>query len=546
MPPDNPQFSSKSLNNVMESPLQKLEQEIAKDYRSENAQSKASSDAASVYSFDSVSTSGRLLDRLDLEFEEYDEDFLRRRESYALIQSTGRLLDRLGLEEEGEFPSLPLALNHAGLPSTAGGDPRLRPVRASSAISLNRMRSTQSQRPPIRSLSSTSASNSNGRLPIHRVDSAHSRHFLEKQGASVDSFQADMKSSQNSLFTRIPNAQRTNSSASAVSAGSAASSNSSGSIDSAKSSNLIKMPGKFPDSGPEVSQKSAETEATQVESASGQNLPIAAMTLPKPSLDARIPSSSSQTSISSAESPIFNPNLNFNPTLENMVRQALLLRNQNDREASYKLQIAGNAPNHYPKAMFLYAMALLRGLGVKKNDNLCIKWLCRCILVSQIVETNPVDIPSLNNYVQRLHELQPQDLVKMVSKSITEQVDPFDLIDVFLAMSSSLISKIVSLNNKENNTIAAAYHRLGEAALLGAGLPAKEPLLALSFFSQSASMGYPLSMVKLGELWGSKSKHYKKDLHKSAAWLRLAELFGMKDIGNSWIYKAKYMTRPKK
>lgn len=130
----------------MESPLHRLEQEVGKDLRSENHQYKRPSDTASIYSFESVSTSGRLLDRLDLDSEDFDEDFLRRRESYVLLQSTGRLLDRLGLEDDAEDASLPLLLSLAGLP--AGFDPRLKPVRASSAISLSRMQS-QSQRPPL-------------------------------------------------------------------------------------------------------------------------------------------------------------------------------------------------------------------------------------------------------------------------------------------------------------------------------------------------------------------------------------------------------------
>lgn len=528
MPPDNPPYGSKTLANSVELPLHRLEQEIAKDLRSENHQSKRPSDAASLYSFDSVSTSGRLLDRLDLDTEDYDDDFLRRRESYALIQSTGRLLDRLGLDDDGEEASLPLLLTLAGLPSSSGGDPRFKPVRASSAISLNRMKSTQSQRPPMRALSSKSSSN--GRLPIQNVGSTQFKQPFERPGASVDSFHADLNSSRNSLFTRLANAQRSQS------------------LGSTGSGMSMKMPGSF-DNG-SIDELSSETETTAVEERSSSPLPKvqpAPFHAPlKPNFGTRQASGSSQTSTSSTEVPIFNPNVKFNPALENMVKQALLLRNQNDREASYQLQITGNAPNNYPKAMLLYALALQFGLGVKKNDILCVKWLCRCILVSQIVETNPVDPPSLNNYVQRLHELLPQDLVKMVCKLTPSLADPFDLYDEYLGMNQSVISKIVSLNNKENNTVAAAYHKLGEAVLLGSGLPSKDTLTAIQLLSKAASMGYPLSMVKLGELWGTKSKHHKKDIHKAAAWLRLAELFGKKDIGNSWIYKSKYMVRPNK
>lgn len=521
MPLDNVPYGNKGPANSMELPLHRLEQEIAKDLRSDT-QNKRPSDAASIYSFDSVSTSGRLLDRLDLENEDYDEDFLRRRESYALIQSTGRLLDRLGLDDDGEEALLPLLLHLSGLPVVGGGDPRFKPVRASSAISLTRMKSS-AQRPPIRALSSHSSSN--GRLPLQNVGSGPFKQPLERPGVSVDSFHADMNS-HSSLSLRFNPVQKVQSASSLA------------------SETSLKMPGSFE---PETENRLTGHES--MESLSPTPLPKLPLPLHapmKPAHGLRLTSHSSQTSNSSADVPIFNPNTKFNPELETMVKQASLLRNQNDREALYQLQLAGNAPNNYPKAMFLYAMALQYGLGVKKNDTSCVKWLCRCILVSQIVETDPVDTPSLNNYVQRLHELQPQALVRMVCKQTPDAMDPFDLYDDFLRMTSSTISKIISMNNKENNTLASAYHRLGEAVLLGSGLPAKDTISAIQLFSKAASLGYPVSMVKLGELWGTKSKNHKKDFHKSAAWLRLAELFGKKDIGNSWIYKSKYMVRPKK
>ncbi|QRG37986.1 hypothetical protein FDK38_002375 [Candidozyma auris] len=524
MPPDESQYIPKNIPGSMESPLHRLEQEVGKDLRSENHQYKRPSDTASIYSFESVSTSGRLLDRLDLDSEDFDEDFLRRRESYVSLQSTGRLLDRLGLEDDAEDASSPSSLSSAGLP--AGFDPRLKPVRASSAISLSRMQS-QSHRPPVRSLSSKNSSY--GRLPLHSVGTAPFKQQVEKSGASVDSFHADMNSSRNNSTA---NARLVNSPQS----------------HSATTFDSIQMPGSFPDDHHERKSPAIDAEKSPKEFSSA---PLPKVSSPKsspqqPNMGFRQASNSSQTSLKSIEVPIFNPNTKFDPVLESMVKQALQLRNQNDREASYKLQIAGNIPNNYPKAMHLYAIALSYGLGVKKNDASCVKWLCRCILVSQVVETNPVDIPSLNNYIQRLNELQPQDLVKMVAKSCNEPIDPFDLYDTFSRVNQAVISKINALNNKDNNTVGGAYHRLGEAALQGAGLPAKDTSMAMQFWGKAASLGYSLSMVKLGELWSTKSKHHKKDVHKAAAWLRLAELFGQKDIGNSWIYKSKYMVRPKK
>ena len=73
----------------------------------------------------------------------------------------------------------------------------------------------------------------------------------------------------------------------------------------------------------------------------------------------------------------------------------------------------------------------------------------------------------------------------------------------------------------------------------------KDEVVGRMFLSKAASLGSSEAMVKLGELWSSKSKHFKKDLHQAAAWLRLGELFDSRIIGNSWIYKEKYMAKGK-
>ena len=73
------------------------------------------------------------------------------------------------------------------------------------------------------------------------------------------------------------------------------------------------------------------------------------------------------------------------------------------------------------------------------------------------------------------------------------------------------------------------------------GLENRDEINGIKCISKAGSLGYVNSMVELGEIWCSKSKYHKKDPHKAAAWLRLGEIFGVKSMGNSWIYKDKYM-----
>ena len=59
-----------------------------------------------------------------------------------------------------------------------------------------------------------------------------------------------------------------------------------------------------------------------------------------------------------------------------------------DREGLYQLQIAANAPFFYPRAMYLYAIALHLGQGVKQNDSGAAKWLCKLILLTGQTEVS--------------------------------------------------------------------------------------------------------------------------------------------------------------
>lgn len=302
--------------------------------------------------------------------------------------------------------------------------------------------------------------------------------------------------------------------------------------------------------------------------------------------------SSSTTSIPTVASPSPSKNSlasfigdksNDKLTPESRTNLALQLRNMGKhREASYQLQIAANNPNNYPRAMFLYAMALKEGHGVKQNDRHCLKWLCRCIIyeifgdeLDKIFERSADDIvksiiilDSSNSYdpvdsykyykllpsaqFQRIVHLSTN--IKLTSPALTSSTVESAIKSTpaqsfngsFNDISSSpnsLQSDTSFLPNSPIGTVVLGncFHELGNALLTGNGLMKKDEIHGIKMISRAGSMGHVDSMLQLGDIWCHKSKHHKKDLYLASAWLRLGELFGAKTIGNSWIYKEKYL-----
>lgn len=235
-------------------------------------------------------------------------------------------------------------------------------------------------------------------------------------------------------------------------------------------------------------------------------------------------------------------------TPEARTKLALQFRNiGKHREALYQLQIAALPPHNFPKAMFLYAMALRFGTGVKQNNRHCIKWLCKCILMFNQPK-------ALADIVDKLNALQPEDLVKLIVKklaydlekdAINNGLDPYLLHNTMSRLLKTDILKIANTSKNQSDILAVAYFELANAVMNGWGLSAKDESNAISILSKSAAMGYVQAMLQLGELWTTKTKYHKKDMARAAAWLRLLEIFGAKQLGNSWIYKEKYMKKPK-
>lgn len=184
---------------------------------------------------------------------------------------------------------------------------------------------------------------------------------------------------------------------------------------------------------------------------------------------------------------------------EARVKKALQLRKQgNPREASYQLSIA--AHHGSKNAMLLYGLSLRYGYGLRVDAKQSFAWICKAADFDATLDAN-------HNF----------------------GIDPFNLTE-------SSIPKVPP------EPEAKAFFEIGVAYLNGIGVDKNENR-ALQFLEKSASLGEVEAMSQAGLLWQKKGQGRKKDLNRSAAWLRFAEARGAQSYGNSWIYKEKYMKR---
>lgn len=516
MPGDyaDPQSHTESVR----SPLHRLQADLAKDMPfgytrtgepaqfnfSDDHQRSPTHDTQSLYSFDSVSTTGRLLDRLDLDADEYAENELlfRRRESVVLTQSTGRLLDRLGLEESAEDRP----------------DPRQKPIRANSSAGIDRIRAMP--HPPVRSYSQSS------KVPLKSTPYS----IVQQRGNfSIDSLQADVVLSLSST-PRLVSAEDLT-----------------GKIVQTKVTPM-RSASKVPVSSPIFeSYTEAQLQTPQTHSSSPLNRPTELPFYKSGLNSSRQLTTSSNGSSSSLETaiPVFNPCALFDQNTEVLTKKALQVMAQgNLREAAYQLHLLASPPNNYPRAMLYYAKALRGGQGVKLNDAQSLRWLYMCVITSHALEQNSAE--ALSKLMAKLTDLSSESLLSLAKQHLSSsELDPFHVYEYFRSVGPSSLSKLMQFNASDKNVLGGAYYLIGELLVLGQGV-AKDEESGRLFLAKAAASGYPEAAVKLGELWGCKTKAFKKDFHIAAVWLRLGELFGHKDLGNSWIYKEKYMERKKK
>lgn len=90
--------------------------------------------------------------------------------------------------------------------------------------------------------------------------------------------------------------------------------------------------------------------------------------------------------------------------------------------------------------------------------------------------------------------------------------------------------------------LASTLLEIGKSYVNGWGVERDENY-GIQFIEKSASLGFTELMLEAGSIWMTKGPNRKKNLHRSASWYRLADKFGETIPGNEWIYKSKYMEK---
>ncbi|KAJ5239673.1 hypothetical protein N7468_004292 [Penicillium chermesinum] len=166
-------------------------------------------------------------------------------------------------------------------------------------------------------------------------------------------------------------------------------------------------------------------------------------------------------------------------------------------ESTYHLRIAAKQNN--PTGMLLYALACRHGWGMRPNQQEGVKWLRKAVdLVGLEMLENP-DAPGASK-------------AKEIQKAYRAQ-------------------------------FALSIYEMGVSYLNGWGIE-QNKALALRCFEIAGQWGDADAMAEAGFCY-AEGVGCKKDMHKAARFYRNAESNGMSIVGNSWIYKEKYMEKEK-
>ncbi|KAJ6093426.1 hypothetical protein N7486_008715 [Penicillium sp. IBT 16267x] len=162
-------------------------------------------------------------------------------------------------------------------------------------------------------------------------------------------------------------------------------------------------------------------------------------------------------------------------------------------ESTYHLRIA--AKQNHPTGMLLYALACRHGWGMRSNQKEGVRWLRKAVdSVGLEMLENP-DAPGA--------------------------------------------SKAKELQKAYRAQFALSIYELGVSHLNGWGIE-QDRALALRCFEIAGQWGDVDAMAEAGFCY-AEGVGCKKDMKKAARFYRLAESNGMSMVGNSWIYKDKYM-----
>ncbi|KAL2859944.1 uncharacterized protein BJX67DRAFT_335757 [Aspergillus lucknowensis] len=163
-------------------------------------------------------------------------------------------------------------------------------------------------------------------------------------------------------------------------------------------------------------------------------------------------------------------------------------------ESTYHLRIA--AKQDHPVGMLLYALACRHGWGMRPNQQEGVRWLRKAM--------------------------------DSVGLELNSDADP------------SVSAKSRELQKAYRAQFALSVYELGVSHLNGWGIE-QDKALALRCFETAGRWGDADALAEAGYCY-AEGVGCKKDLKKAAKFYREAESKGMSMVGNSWIYKDKYMS----
>ncbi|EAS33723.3 cell cycle inhibitor Nif1 [Coccidioides immitis RS] len=184
------------------------------------------------------------------------------------------------------------------------------------------------------------------------------------------------------------------------------------------------------------------------------------------------------------------------PSAEDYVAKGIACHeNGSLKESTYYLRLA--AMQNHPTGMLMYALACRHGWGMRPNPQEGVEWLRKAVnSVADITqEVNTAD-------------LQPR------GKALQEQ-------------------------KARQAQFALSIYELGVSHLNGWGVD-QDKTLARRCFEIAGQWGDVDALAEAGYCY-AEGVGCKKDLKKAAKYYRMAEAKGMSMVGNSWIYKDKYM-----
>lgn len=182
----------------------------------------------------------------------------------------------------------------------------------------------------------------------------------------------------------------------------------------------------------------------------------------------------------------------------------------NLRESSYHWQYAATRGD--PTAQLLYGLALRHGWGVRQNAEEAVKWL-RKAMEGSIGE----ELDRQSNKVQEVASTTAGSKHRSTITAI-----------------SGDDSKIKRAH------VGLALYELGMSYLHSWGI-GKDEAMALKSFEMAGDLGDTDALCEAASMYMHSGKGRKKDLHKAAKLYRRAGELGADLVGQSWIYKDKYL-----